>query len=393
MTDLLERTVPTAVTTDTVREIADISSDTVVTVVIPTEQATPEPQRNALRLKNAIQQLTQQLADRGVDEARTEALLAPLERMRADDGFWECQLQGLYVTVWDDGWRAFRLPYDVSERTAVDVRAHLQPLLPALATQGYYYVLALSQQHVRLLRCVRTTQERIDLEPYAVPASIEEIVTEPDEEPSLQHHHGSGPGGDMPIFHGHGGTDSQQVRVEKFLLAVRSGVDKALAGTDAPVVLAGVDPLLDEYRRRSTLHTLVDGTVGGNPDERRDDELRTEAWPLVEPLLRRPMEEAVEQFQAAHGTGLALADLGEVLNAAVVGRVQTLLVRQDAERWGRFEPADYERGLHAEPTEDPDGENLVEQAIAMTLTRSGGAFVLEPRDMPADSDVAAVCRY
>lgn len=393
MTDLLEPTAPVRVTASTLRELAETSDDVVVTLTIPTEQATSEPQQNALRLKAQVQRADERLAERGVDAERRASLLAPLERLQDDHEFWEHQLQALYVTLTDESWQAFRLPYPVGDRAAVDQRPHLQPLLPALATQGHFYVLALSQHHVRLLRCVPTTQERVDLRPYDVPDSVEEVVFDSDE-PTLQHHHGSGPGGTMPIFHGHGGTDSQQIRVEKYLLSVRAGVDRALAGTRAPVVLAGVDPLLDEFRRRLDVATLVDGTVSGNPDERHDDELRADAWPLVEPILRRPVDEAIERFRASHGTGLAFADLGAVLNAAAVGRVATLLVREGAEQWGWFDPDDPERGIDAPAPTSPGGErDLVEQAIALTLARSGDAYLLEGRDMPTESDVAAVCRY
>lgn len=394
MTELLQPTSPTEITSATLRELAEVADDdVVVTVAVHTLRATSEPQQNALRLKSATQRVEQQLSDRGLDPPRLASYTDPLEQLQADEQFCSHQLDALYATVWSGGWRAFRLPYEVSERTVIDARPHLQPLLPAVAEQGTFYVLALSQAHVRLLRASRAEVSEVDLSHVDMPQSIDDVVPDDQEQrPDLQHHPGQR-GSRIAIFHGHSDSgEFERQLVDKYLHRVARGIDDLLAADHRPVVLAGVDTVCAQYRGHTRLGTVMDGNVSGNPDEAHDAALRDEALPIVRPVLRRPLDEAIEQFRAHHGTGMALGDLPEILPAAAMGRVGTLLVREGAERWGRFDPTE---GLLADRSERVElhDEDLIERAIALTLTRGGEAYLLPAREMPVDGEAAAVCRY
>lgn len=393
MTDRLEPTSPIQLTSATLRGLAEVTDDYVVTIAMPTARATTEPQQNSLRLKSAMQRIEQQLSDRGFDPLRLTTYTDPLAQLQADEEFWTHQLDTLYVTVWSGDWRAFRLPHETAEQAVIDVRPHLQPLLPAVAEQGTFYVLALSQSHVRLLRANRIEVTEVDLSQVDMPQSIDDVVPDDQEQrPDLQHHPGQR-GSRIAIFHGHSDSGKfERQLVDKYLHQVARGIDDLLVSEHRPVVLAGVDTVCAQYRRHTRLGTVMADNVSGNPDEARDAALRDEALSIVRPLLRRPIEEAIEQFRAHHGTGLALGDLPEILPAAEMGRVGTLLVREGAERWGRFDPTE---GLTADRPEraGPEDEELVEQAIARTLTRGGEAFLLSAREMPVDGEAAAVCRY
>lgn len=391
MSDLLELTSPTRLTPEALRELAEVGGEPVITVTIPTDQATAQPQQNAVRIKSAGDAVEQRLEELAYDQQQQIApLLAPLEELQADVDFWAHQLDGLYVTVWPGGWRAYRLPYELRERVAVDVRPHLQPLLPAVAERGTFHVLALSQHHVRLLRASRTTVERVDIGQIDMPTHIDEALRDDDlERPGQQSHSGS-PGGNRAIWHGHGGGEHEQVLVDKYLRQVANGIDKLLGGDPRPVVLAGVEEVCVQYRKHTGLN-VCDDIVAGNPDDANDAQLRDAAWPIVEPELRRPLEETVATFRAHHGTGMALADLPEILPAAEMGRVGSLLVRDGAERWGRFDPTN---GLQVDRDTPAEGdEDLVERAISLALQRGGEAYLVDPGGMPVDAELAAVCRY
>ncbi|PSO46105.1 MAG: hypothetical protein BRC32_07780 [Actinobacteria bacterium QS_8_72_14] len=393
MSELLEATSPKALTPAVLRSLAGITGTAVVSVAIPTQRATAEPQQNALGLKSATQRIEQQLAQRGLEPHAAGRYTGVLERLQADEVFWGHQLHGLCVIVWDDGWRAVRLPYPVEARAVVDTRPHLQPLLPGVAEQGMFYVLALSQRHVRLLRASSVDVAPVDLSGLGIPARIEDALPDEDLQSPQLHARSGGAGGRMAIFHGHGDSGEFERQIlDKYLRELARGIDDLLADDGRPLVLAGVEEVCAQFREHTGLRTVLADEVSGNPDDALDAELRDAAWPLVEPVLRRPLEDTVERFEAHHGTGLALADLPEVLMSAAMGRVASLLVRSGAERWGRFEQTE---GLMADRAQrqDPGDENLVEQAIALVLDRGGHAYVLEADAMPADADLAAVCRY
>lgn len=374
------------------RELLQEAQPPVVTVALPTERAVAEPEHNALRAKQQRKLAADALAGAGVGEDDREAILADLDALLADAEYWAHQLDGLVHIAWHGGSRTYRLPYRVDERADVDQRAHLQPLLPALELGGAFHVLALSQGQVRLLRCTRSAVERVDLAEAGIPASLEEAVAADDADPPHLDHRAASAGGDRQVFHGHGGSEHESKQIEKFLRAVVRGVDRTLAGTTTPLVLAAVDELAAGFRARTRLSTLAGPFVAGSPDQRRDEELRDAAWPIVEEVLRAPVHRAVEQHRAKQGTGLALSALPEVLMAASMGRVATLLVRRGAQRWGQFVPGEGVAAERDAPAEAHD-EDLVALAVATTLLHGGDAFYLDPGEMPADAPLAAVCRF
>ncbi len=376
----------------TLRELLQEGHAPVVTLAHPTERAVADPQQNALRAKQQRKLAADALVAAGVDERTQGAILADIDALIGDHDYWAHQLEGLVHYAWQGGSRTYRVPYPVDARAEVDQRPHLQPLLPALELGGAFHVLALSQGQVRLLRCTRSAVERLDLADAGIPASLDEAVAADDADPPHLDHRAASAGGDRQVFHGHGGSEHDSKQVEKFLRAVVRGVDRLLANAKAPLVLAAVEELAAGFRARTRLPTLAGPFISGSPDERRDEELRDAAWPIVEDVLRAPVHRAIEQHRAKQGTGLALADLPEVLMAASMGRVGTLLVRRGAQRWGRFVPGEGLQAEHDEPT-GPHDEDLVALAVATTLLHGGDAFYLDPSEMPVDEALAAVTRF
>lgn len=391
MADLLTRSAPGQLDKAELRALLERAGAPVVTLAHPTERANVEPEENAVRLKRHRQVVHDKLSRLGRDPRDIDAWLRPVDDLLRDDEFWTHQLDGLVVYLWPDGQAIYRVPFAIDDHAEIDERPHLQPLLPALATEGHFYVLALSQQHVRLLRCTRTEVERIDLEPYDVPPDVDSAMTHEDPEATMWDHHVGPRGMRGKISHGHGGAEFDERQVEKFLRGVRNGVDQALENTRAPVVLAGVEQLLASFRSMTRITTLVEGEVRGNPEEARDDQLRADAWAHVEPVLRAPVDQAVERVRAQLGSGLALSNLPEVLQAGTMARIHTLLVRRGARRWGTF---DLGKGTVDERDEPGEGDtDLVERAISLALEHDGDVFRLDNTDMPVDADVAALCRW
>jgi hypothetical protein len=162
----------------------------------------------------------------------------------------------------------------------VDERFHIKPLLPLLSGDGHFYVLALSQNEIRLLQGSRDSVAVVDL--VDVPESLADALRWDDPERQLQWHTGTGARADgrAAIFHGHGvGTDNTKTNILRYFQKVDDGICRILAEDPAPLVLAGVDYLLPIYRSASDYPNLVEGAVTGSPEELSAANLHQAAWP------------------------------------------------------------------------------------------------------------------
>jgi hypothetical protein len=164
-----------------------------------------------------------------------------------------------------------------------------------------------------------------------------------------------------------------------------------LAEETAPLVLAGVDYLLPIYREVTSYPHLLDAVITGNPEELSEAELHEAAWPLVEPRFADAERVAVDRYRQLAGAGQVSSDLDEILSAAHHGRVDTLFVALNRQRWGQFDTATQRSRIHAQP--EPEDQDLLDLAAVQTLLQSGVVYAVEPEQMPAAADIAAICRY
>jgi hypothetical protein len=95
-----------------------------------------------------------------------EELLQPARRLLDDSSFWQYQAEGLAVFLAAGTLRTFRVPVPFAELVVVAPGFHVKPLLALLTGDGLFYVLALSQNQVRLLV---GTRDHIRGTVYAVP--------------------------------------------------------------------------------------------------------------------------------------------------------------------------------------------------------------------------------
>ncbi|HEX6199982.1 MAG TPA: hypothetical protein VF150_06940, partial [Thermoanaerobaculia bacterium] len=145
------------------------------------------------------------------------------------------------------------------------------------------------------------------------------------------------------------------------------------------------------YREAAHDPRLVEPAVTGNPELLSDDELRLAAWPLVEPRLTEARRLALERYVELGGTGRAAGGVDAVVVAADRGRVESLFLVPEAERWGTYEPDLGRVALHGE--RETGDEDLAELAVARTLENGGDVFALGPGELGEGVEVAAVLRY
>lgn len=319
------------VTEATLRSLLTLTPP-VVSIHLPTHRAHPNLTHDALVLRGLVDSAEGQArsgAAQGVDgiDLDIDDVLAPVRQLVTDRPFWAEQGDGLTVIASADGYRTLRLPIAPEPTSRVGDRAHLVPLLPLLDGYRTFYVLALSLGQVRLFRATATSIEQLEL--GSIPASVNDIRRNNGREPQLQHQHQ--PRSSVASFHGHGGTDADDIDTAHFLREVAEQVRARLgADTSHPIVLASVTEHFPALAATGLLPTLLPDVVAGNPDATPAHDLLEAARAVVQHHLRLEAHEWREKAIDFLGTRAA-ADLpDDVATTAAQGRVETLLVEPTA---------------------------------------------------------------
>src|SRR5438067_5127355 len=130
-----------------------------VSILLPLDTARQQVAGNSVRLKNAVREVERLLGEKGVEPERTRVLLEPIREYTAELGEWSGDRQGLAIFRSWDVLRAFRVPLQLEESVSVADHFNVRPLLTLVHADPTFYILALSQKHIRLLRCMGHSSE------------------------------------------------------------------------------------------------------------------------------------------------------------------------------------------------------------------------------------------
>jgi hypothetical protein len=344
-------------------------------------------EQDPVRWKNLLREAEHRLEAAGVGPLDAKALLRPAARLLEDDRTWRAGGSGLAYFLAPGFDRRVRLDLNWPERVSVGRAFDVKPLLPWVAAAGRFFVLALSQNAVRLVRCTPHTAERV---PLAGPADRAEALRAHDrDEPLTLRTFGPGPGARRAVFHGHGvGIDDAKDDLLLFCRAVDRELHPALKDELAPLVLAAVEFLAPIVRQACTYPHLHEEVIPGNPDRLSDQELAERARPLAEPLVRRAEHDAVALYRQLAGTGRTACDVAEVLPAAAAGRVEALLAALGRGVWGRYDPAAGRVDAHA--GREPGDDELTNLAAVFALRHGRPVYALPADEMPDGAALAAI---
>lgn len=381
-------------TLDQLKALARQVASPSISIFLPTYRTGQDTQQAHIRFKNLLRDAEQRSLDSGMGPREVSALLQPAQALLDDADFWRHQYDGLAVFIASGDFHYYRLPFRVEELLIIARSYYVTPVLPLFTNNGHYYILAISQNAVRLFEGTRHSVGQIDL-PHETPSSLDEALELDGSEKQVQVRTGSAPGAVTDgMFHGQGpGEEEQKVRIQRYLNLVDTGLKKILQEQQAPLILAGVDYLLPLYRTVSEYAHIMQATITGSPEHLRPEELQELAWPVVEPHFRQEMESVIRQYQQLASTDKAADNIEEIVAAAFYGRVDRLVLAVGTQVWGRFnretgKVVPYQEGQSAE-----DDLPLLDFAAMQTLQNGGTVYALSQDEMPTQSPIAALFRY
>jgi hypothetical protein len=319
-------------------------------------------------------------------------VLKPANSLVANAAFWRQSEGGLALLIAPGVLRCYHLPRAVAEEVHVGRRFVVRPLLALLDESRRYWVLAISQNSVRLFR--GDADGIVPIEVEGVPRDMTSALNLDISITGDQVHSASNerPGKQAAVFHGQGGeADTRKEELKEYFRAIDAALRDALKAEPAPLVVACVDYEFALYREVNTFPHLISRALGGNVEHLGLKELHAQAWPLVEPHLDEARREAAARYARLSASGKVSPHIAEIMPAACEGKVDTLFIARDVVMWGVHDVETGAVEVHGEP--QPGDEDLLDLAAVETLTRHGTVYTVPVEEMPVSGPAAAIMRY
>jgi hypothetical protein len=378
---------------ETVQALLASTDSPAATLYIPmlTTASPPHISENQIRFKNMIHKAAEELQQQNGD-ALAKELLQMHDRLHNDMDFWEVQTPGLLICATAGNIQMFHLPIDTEEYIAVDERFHLAPIIALLDDQRSYYVLALAQHDPVLYKgdMYGLTTTNIKL-----PSNAGEAlgIDEPNQKSENQ---GSARGSSLNTgwFNGRGGARNPQDQDRvRFFRLVNKAIEDNLQQSD-PLILAGVDSDVAEFRGLTKHPTILQGTIGGNHNDDKAEDLCAAAQAIVwKELIAPEHQAAVEEYTRLHGANpeRVAQDDKSIQQAAEQGRVDKLLARISRHTTDTVQ--DGVESVQRITFPEPELSKNVNKLAAMVYGMSGKVISLLPSEMPDGALMVARLRY
>lgn len=359
-----------------IRALHEVRADACVSIYVSTTPQTQDVKASRIAFGNLTRAALGQLEAAGFDKRRRALLEAELSALGDDDAFWRLQAHSLAVLATPDSVRTFRLATRVSESAEVSDRFHLKPLLRAIAFPQNAFVLALSENAVRLVEVFA------DLPPVTVRV--------PDLPKSAADSAGRASINNLTQNTRLANAEGRTVLLRQYARQVDAALRPMLSGRDTPLVLAATEPLAPIFRALNNYPALAAEGIATSPDRLSDGELADAARPVLDRRYANEVAAAKALFEKRLGERRATTDIADAARAATQGQVELLLVDIDHNVPGSVDEID---GTVSYSSAGAASYDVIDEIAGRAI--AGGAKVLGVRraDIPGEAPLAAVLRY
>lgn len=344
-----------------------------------------------IRLRNIIRELEQKLHEVVSDKHAAQALLEPLQelagnlpRERGGEAIVLFRSPEVFTSIW--------LKKPVGEGVTIADHFVIRNIIPQLTGEERFYILALAQKGVRLLRCTDHSSEEVPLPP-GTPRTYDEwfAPAKPDHVQDNMASGGPGEGAMKGVmFTTSTDREDKDEYLKHFYRAIEKGVHEILRSDPAPLVLVGVEYELALYHEMDRYERTVPGGVQGAPDGLKGGEMHARALEVVRPHFEEPLRKALESLESVAPERRS-TNAKEIVMAAWDGRIAHLFLNETGEYSGWFREATHE--VKHGKNDGIAEEDLLNAAAVRTLAAGGNVFVLPGSRMPSGAPAAAVFRW
>lgn len=379
-------------------ELTGYEAENCVSIFIPAHSSGVEVNNlhDAIVLKNNLQAARKMLLEKGLQQRTADAILKPAFDLVDDREFWNSQSEGLAVFISEEYFKVLKLPFKLREELFVNSSFYVVPLLPVMSEDEHFFLLLLSKKDANIYRGDGFSIELLEIE--GLPNGMDDVIHfEEKDSRQLMRRAGGGAGRDSITgggsYHGHGsGLADEPEYISQYLKEVDQTLwTELLSNEKAPLILAGTESIIGQYRSISKYKNIVESMLAGNYDHDDKNTIYQKVKGIAAPLFEENTRKALETYNNNLTGGLTSSIPEDVIPASFYSQISDLFVVPDQHIWGTFDQASNALEIHE--TEQPGDTCLVNKAVVQTIKNGGSVHVMERKRMPADSTIAAFMRF
>ncbi|MBC8144305.1 MAG: hypothetical protein H7X80_01900, partial [bacterium] len=151
-------------TTEDLKSLVEPRTGPCVSLYMPTHDAGADIQQDPIRFKNLLREAEERLRSTGSKQPEIDSLLGEARKLlELDRIFWRSPKAGFAMFAAPGFFAHYQIPIKPTERVYVHDSFFMKPLLRMTGTDGRFYILALSQDEIRLLEATRYTVRQCEL--------------------------------------------------------------------------------------------------------------------------------------------------------------------------------------------------------------------------------------
>lgn len=368
------------------------SSGPAITLLLPVNSPGNGRRTVAARLRTAVTEAEQKLTARQIVSGTTRKLTEPIAGL-ADELAREISGETLVILRSEERLKHYWVPDKLNKAVIVADNFYLRPFLKPFEAERLFYILALSQKDIRLLRATENSAEEVDLRDR-VPRSIGEFL-QSDKPDHVQDNRGApGPGAGSSkgvMFTTNTDREARDEYLLHFYKAVGHGVSEILRGQEkVPLVPVGVEYELALFKQVNTWQNTCGDGVRGAPNGLKGGDMHARALECMNRIYETELEEILAHHNRQGGDN-ATAGVNDIVKAAYDGRVLHLFAAENGQAMGNFDEAAHRARTHQ--VARSGDEDLINAAAVQTISHGGRVHVLPQARVPANRPLAAIMRY
>ena len=364
-------------THDEILRLASIREPACVSIYVHAAAGPDASDTARIEVNTRLRSATGLLEAAGTDADIIESIRAAVESLLVERDFWRRDTRTLAIFVNGTSLVSFHLANRLLGLTEVSDRFAITPVLRATTFSHSAFVLALSQNAVRL----------IEVSP-ASPAS--EIVV-PDLPHDLETTVALDLTNDRQTLAHLRTSEDPKVRMRQFSQAVDRALRPIVADSNRPLILAAAEPLASIYRSVSSYARLGEEMITGNPEQKSALELAASATPILDAAHAAELATQIARFHESTSRGLADDTLTGVSLAATSRAIDTLFVDIDHRLPGRID--ELTGIITGNEVESEAAYDIIDEIVRRALSSDASIFAVRGSEVPGSGPVAAILQF
>lgn len=362
-------------TREEVLDLAEIRADACLSIYLRTSPLPREREASRIELDNMVRDSFISLQESGFDKRRLATLMDRVAEVIEADDFWYFHAHSLAILATPEHIYIYRLANKVDTRLEVNDHFFLKPLFRALTFPHHAYVMALSENNVRLVEFFADAPpEEIKLKD--MPKDARSAVGKSSLMSSLGH-----------LAH-ESGTRGNKLRLSQYSRKVDEALRPLLLQSKVPLILVCTEPLVSLFRAVVSVPTLIDETVFISPDHLSVSELVDLARPVLDNHYAAELDTVKKLFEERAGQNRVVTDLADTAKAATYGMVGLLLVDFNKAVTGTID-----EGGVLTFSDKPGSYGVIDEIVKRSMACGAKILAVREDDMVGTTGVAAILRY